>query len=164
MKQKNNLLGFFVVLLFVFVVAVLYTFYNANGFSYLSDDSAACNNCHIMNDVYYDYGKASHSRMVDGKVKATCNDCHVPHDSAVSKWVAKAKSGVGHAYAFTFNLDKLPQHLSANENTKGWVQNNCIRCHSEMAASVVNATLDSHNGNALKCVSCHKGVGHKRDF
>ena len=163
-QAKNNLFGIFLVLLFVFFAVGFYTFYNAKGFSYFSDDSAACNNCHIMNNVYYDYTKASHSKEVNGKALATCNDCHVPHDSAASKWLAKAQSGVGHAFAFTFKLDDLPTNLTATRKTKGWVQNNCIRCHSEMAVAVVNATLDSHKGDSLKCVSCHPGVGHKRGF
>lgn len=162
-QAKNNLFSLFLVLLFVFFAVGFYTFYNAKGFSYFSNDSAACNNCHVMNEVYYDYTKSPHSKVVDGKPLATCSDCHIP-DGFAHKWIAKAQSGISHAYAFTFKLDDLPTNFTATQRTKGWVQNNCIRCHSDMAAAAVNATLDPHKDSALKCVSCHQGVGHKRDF
>lgn len=162
-KAKSNIFGIFLVLLFVFFAVAFYTFYNAKGFSYFSDDSAACNNCHIMNEVYGDYIKGSHSKKVAGVAKATCNDCHLPH-SFVSKWIAKAQSGVGHAYAFTFKLNELPSNLSANDRSKHWVQDNCVRCHADMAANAVNPTTNPHQDSALSCVSCHPGVGHRRGF
>lgn len=134
-----------------------FTFFNAKGLSYLSNDSAACNNCHIMNEVYDDYNKSSHKNV------AQCADCHLPH-SFVRKWIAKAQSGLGHSFAFTFNKE-IPTHLEANKNTQKWVQENCISCHQDYVKNVVNPTLKaSHQDNALKCVTCHQGVGHKRGF
>lgn len=162
-QGKSNLFGIFLVLLFVFFALGFYTFYNAKGISYLSNASEACNNCHIMNEVYNDYIKSPHSKKVNGIALATCNDCHLPHNF-VSKWVAKAQSGVGHAYAFSFKLNDLPTNLSANQNSKKWVQDNCIRCHGEVASNTINASMNPHQDNSLKCVSCHTGVGHKRGF
>ena len=158
-----NLFGIFIILLFVFFALGLYTFYNAKGMSYFSDDSVACNNCHIMNEVYTDYTKSSHSKKINGKALASCNDCHLPH-GFVNKWIAKAQSGIGHAYAFTFKLDELPSNLSANEKSKNIVQANCVSCHREMVSNVINPTTNPHNDSTLKCVSCHEGVGHKRGF
>ncbi|WP_334096760.1 cytochrome c nitrite reductase small subunit [Helicobacter typhlonius] len=140
-----------------------YTFYHAKGFSYFSDAPEACNNCHIMNEVYNDYLSAPHSQKTAGTPRATCNDCHLPH-GFVSKWVAKAKSGVGHAYAFTFKLDDLPINLSANASSKEIVQDNCVRCHIEYAQNAVNPTTIPGHNNALSCVSCHESAGHKRGF
>lgn len=162
-KTSSTLFGIFLVLLFVFFALGFYTFYNAKGISYLSNDSKACNNCHIMNEVYNDYMKSSHSKKVAGEPRASCGDCHLPHDF-VDKWVAKAQSGIGHAYAFTFKLNDLPTNLSANEKSKKMVQENCMRCHGEMASNTINATSNPHANNALSCVSCHAGVGHKRGF
>ena len=51
-----------------------YTFYYAEGLSYLSNDPTACVNCHVMRDHYDGWQKASHH------AHATCNDCHTPHD------------------------------------------------------------------------------------
>lgn len=162
-QGKNRLFSIFLVLLFVFFALGFYTFYNAKGMSYFSNASEACNNCHIMNEVYNDYVKAPHSKKVNNQALATCNDCHLPHNT-ISKWIAKAQSGVGHAYAFSFKLNDLPTNLSASKSTKKWVQDNCVRCHSEVATNTINATTNPHQNNALDCVSCHTGVGHKRGF
>lgn len=161
--KSGGIFGIFLTLLFVLFALGFYTFYNAKGISYLSSASEACNNCHIMNDVYADYLKSSHSKKTAGEPRASCGDCHLPHNF-VDKWIAKAQSGVGHAYAFTFKLNDLPMNLSANSQTKAMVQDNCVRCHSDYTSNVINATTNPHNDASLKCVSCHSGVGHKRGF
>lgn len=131
-----------------------YSLYNADTLSYLSSDSSACNNCHVMNEVYADYHKASHHEL-------NCIECHLPH-SFVRKWAAKAQTGLGHAYHFTFDKS-LPQHFSANSDTKKWAQENCIRCHGDYAHNAINPTLNpSNTKDALNCVSCHSSVGHLR--
>ncbi|WP_238386818.1 MULTISPECIES: cytochrome c nitrite reductase small subunit [unclassified Campylobacter] len=162
-ESSSSIFSIFLVLLFVLFALGFYTFYNAKGISYFSNASEACNNCHIMNDVYADYLKAPHSKKIAGEPRASCNDCHLPH-SFVDKWIAKAESGVGHAYAFTFKLNDLPTNLSANEKSKAMVQDNCVRCHADYVGVVINATTNPHKDNTLKCVSCHAGVGHKRGF
>ncbi len=165
MQNKSSSLAFNVVVVFLVVIVILacYTFYHAKGFSYFSDAPEACNNCHIMNEVYSDYLSAPHSQKIAGQPRATCNDCHLPHNF-VSKWIAKAQSGVGHAYAFTFKLDDLPINLSANASSKEIVQDNCVRCHIEYAQNAVNPTTIPGHNNALSCVSCHESAGHKRGF
>ena len=126
-KPLSLMAGLLGILCVLIVVIGLYTFYNAKGMSYFSNDSEACNNCHIMNDVYNDWSRGSHSQKIAGKPRATCNDCHLPH-SFVEKWVAKAESGIGHAYAFTFKLDVLPTNLTATQKSKNMIQDNCVRC------------------------------------
>lgn len=158
-KPKTlSLLG--VIALFMVITVVgggIFTFYNAKGFSYLSSDSSACNNCHVMNEVYADWSKSSHKEI------ATCSDCHLPHEF-IQKWIQKAQSGVSHAYAFTFDKN-LPAHFSANNKTKKIVQENCVRCHLPYVQNVVNPTLTpKHHDTSLRCVSCHQGVGHLRGF
>ena len=75
-------------LLFGGVVGLgMYTFAYAEGTSYLSDDPAACRNCHIMNDVYDAWERGPHHAV------ATCNDCHIPHVFP-DKYVVKALNGV----------------------------------------------------------------------
>lgn len=159
-RDKTNKTLLFIILALVIGIIIgsgVYTFINANGFSYLSSDSAACNNCHVMNEVYDDYNKSSHKSV------AQCGDCHLPH-SFVRKWIGKAQSGIGHMIAFSFDKN-LPSHFEANKNTKKWVQENCINCHQDYISNVVNPTLKAdHNNASLSCVSCHKDVGHKRDF
>ena len=166
-NAKSSVLSWVVTLLIVVCALGAFTFYNANCMSYLSDDSAACNNCHVMNDVYASWRKGSHAQLVEGKPRATCNDCHIPHDGFMSKWTAKAQSGLHHAYSFTFKLNDLPQYFTASASSKTAVQANCVRCHSGVASVVVNATTnpdDAHSNQSLQCAKCHGGVGHTRDF
>lgn len=168
----------------VFIVALLcvggfiigngaYSLYNANALSYLSSDSAACNNCHVMNEVYHDYTKSSHQSI-------ECIDCHLPHSFA-RKWLSKAYTGINHAYHFTFDSD-LPANFTANAHTKAWVKENCIRCHGDYAHNAINPAkspnsfnpralenpsaqnLNRKGDNSLECMSCHHSVGHLRDF
>lgn len=162
-KETSRVFWVLIVLVCAFIVLGSYTFYNAKGISYLSNESKACNNCHIMNEVYNDYLAGPHSKQVSGKPRATCIDCHLPHDF-VNKWIAKAKSGLGHAYAFTFKLEDLPTNLSANPESKKIVQQNCIRCHGDFAEVVINPTTNPHANRSLSCVSCHASVGHRRGF
>ena len=77
----------FVILLFVTggVVAGVgaYTVYMSKVQSYLSDDPAACVNCHIMTPYYQSWQHGSHAQWT------TCNDCHVPHENIAGKYAFK---------------------------------------------------------------------------
>lgn len=71
-----------------------YTFVYAQGYSYLTDNPAACANCHIMNEHYSAWLKSSHRHV------AVCNDCHTP-PQFVGKYMTKARNGFWHSYYFT---------------------------------------------------------------
>jgi len=71
-----------------------YTFLYAKGYSYVTNDPAACANCHIMEDHYRAWMKSSHRAV------AVCNDCHTP-PGFVSKYTTKAINGFNHSLAFT---------------------------------------------------------------
>ena len=49
-----------------------YTFVYARGASYLTNDPAACANCHIMREQYDGWTAGSH------RAAAACNYCHTP--------------------------------------------------------------------------------------
>jgi cytochrome c nitrite reductase small subunit len=51
-----------------------YTFVYATGWSYLTNDAAACANCHVMREQHDGWTSSSHRSV------AVCNDCHVPRD------------------------------------------------------------------------------------
>ena len=55
-----------------------FTFVYARGYSYLTNDPAACANCHIMKEHFAAWSKSSHRAV------ATCNDCHTPHELVAS--------------------------------------------------------------------------------
>lgn len=126
-----------------------YTFYHARGLSYLSNDPAACVNCHIMREQYDGWQKGSHHAV------ATCNDCHVPHD-LVRKYLSKAENGFWHSKGFT--LQDFHEPIQIKKKNKVLLQENCVHCH----AGLVN-DLAPHSGDAqtmLDCVHCHAAVGH----
>src|SRR5688572_28285981 len=71
-----------------------YTFIYAKGHSYLTNNPAACANCHIMQEHYDGWLKSTHRSV------ATCNDCHTP-PGVVGKYWTKADNGFFHSLAFT---------------------------------------------------------------
>jgi cytochrome c nitrite reductase small subunit len=128
-----------------------YTFVYARGWSYLTDDPRACANCHVMNEQYDGWLKASHRSV------ATCNDCHTPHDLLGKYWV-KAQNGFWHSFYFTTQTFHEPIRI-----TKGGrrvAEKNCRHCHAAIVDAMVGAHDDPH-GDELSCIRCHGSVGHR---
>ncbi|NLG43364.1 MAG: cytochrome c nitrite reductase small subunit [Phycisphaerae bacterium] len=125
-----------------------YTFIYAEGASYLTDDAAACANCHVMQEQYRAWNRSSHHAV------ATCNDCHTPHDF-LGKYLVKARNGYHHSLAFTTGwfhepIQITPQNLAVTEAA-------CRRCHQD----IVQAIDTSQPGQPpLSCTRCHPNVGH----
>lgn len=118
-----------------------YTFVYAKGYSYLTNDPAACANCHVMNDYYSGWLKGPHRAV------AACNDCHTPH-TPVGKYMTKASNGFWHSFYFTTghypdNLEIKPRNLRVTEGA-------CRSCHAEIVHAIES---DS-------CIRCHFDVGH----
>jgi cytochrome c nitrite reductase small subunit len=126
-----------------------FTFFYAEGASYLSTDPEACVNCHIMRPQYDAWQKASHHTV------ATCVDCHLPA-SGLEKYWAKALNGYNHSKAFTFQDFHEPIMITARNARI--LQENCLRCHEDLVEDqVAGATTDA---DAITCVHCHRNVGH----
>lgn len=121
----------------------------AEGLSYLSNDPKACANCHIMNEQYEGWQKASHHAV------ATCNGCHVPHDP-VGKYLAKALNGYHHSKAFT--LQDFHEPIAITPRNAAILQANCLRCHGDLTHDLVAGSTTARG--AIACVHCHDGVGH----
>src|SRR5690349_7657484 len=79
-----------------------YAFIYAKGYSYLSNDPAACANCHVMRAQYDAWIKSSHHSV------AACNDCHTPHNP-IGKYAVKANNGFFHSFYFT--TGKYPDNI-----------------------------------------------------
>ena len=126
-----------------------HTFITAKGTSYLSNDPAACVNCHVMRDHFDGWQHSSHQRV------AVCNDCHVPQDT-IGKYFAKAEHGWRHSKAFTLQNFKEPIRITAED--LDIVQANCVRCHQAM----VDQMHISPTGEKAECVRCHGTVGHSQ--
>jgi cytochrome c nitrite reductase small subunit len=125
-----------------------FTFRYAEGLSYFSTDPAACANCHIMNDQYASWQKGPHH------VAARCVDCHLPH-ALVPKLLAKASNGYHHSKGFT--LQDFHEPIRITPRNAAILEDNCLRCHGEFVHEIVAATTDA---DAVRCVHCHRGVGH----
>ena len=125
-----------------------YTFLYAQGWSYLTNDPAACANCHIMQDHYAAWMKSSHRSV------ATCNDCHTP-TNLVAKYYIKADHGFWHSYAFTTGDFHEPIHMKAR--SQAVTESACRVCH----AAIVQAIETPHRGGEqFSCIRCHNTVGH----
>lgn len=126
-----------------------FTFKYGEGLSYFSAKPEACQNCHIMNQQYDSWQKASHHTV------ATCVDCHLPHDF-IGKYIAKAENGYKHSRAFT--LQDFHEPIMITKKNSRILQENCQKCHEPMVANIQDA---AHSGNGdLRCVHCHISVGH----
>ena len=135
------------VLLGILLGAGGFTFYFARGMSYLSNDPAACVNCHIMREQYDGWLKSGHHAV------ATCNDCHVPQPF-LAKYATKARSGYVHSRGFTLN--DFPEPIRVHPANLAVVEDNCVRCHQDLTGQML-----AHVGETeIHCVHCHGDVGH----
>jgi len=123
-----------------------YTFVYARGSSYLSNNPAACANCHVMTQYYDGWIKGLHRKA------ATCNDCHTPHD-LLGKYSTKAQNGFAHSLAFT--LGGFPDAIAIKERSRKITESACRTCHG----GIVDAIEGAHVGR-LSCIRCHADVGH----
>jgi cytochrome c nitrite reductase small subunit len=128
-----------------------FTFRYAEGLSYMSNDPRACKNCHIMNEQYDAWRKSSHHAA------ATCNDCHVPIDF-LGKYLAKASNGYHHSKGFTFQDFHEP--ILIKPKNSQILQDNCLRCHGALVHDIVRGSTSA--SGAIRCVHCHRGVGHSQ--
>jgi len=126
----------------------IFTFGYAQGHSYLSNNPAACTNCHVMNDHYDSWLKSSHKHV------ATCNDCHLSHNP-IGKWVTKADNGFFHSLAFT--TGDFPDPLRIKPRNRRVTQNACLHCHQDVVHQMLPPTPQT---DMLQCVHCHSDVGH----
>lgn len=144
-------------LLGIFVGLAFLVLQISNASSYLSDDPAACVNCHVMNPQFATWQRSSHSRVT------TCNDCHVPHENFIRTYLFKASDGLRHATMFTFRLE--PQVIRIKEAGIGVVQDNCIRCHSKFINQTKLVAMSGGtigHGSGRLCWDCHREVPHGR--
>ena len=132
-------------------------FHISNASSYLFNDPKACMNCHIMAPQYATWERSSHGRV------AVCNDCHVPHDNLLLKYAFKGMDGSRHAFLFTFRME--PMVIRMHAPGQWTVQNNCIRCHSDLLGHAPHLKVtrsEVQNGTGKLCWDCHREVPHGR--
>lgn len=127
-----------------------YTFAYAKGVTYLTNDPAACANCHAMSQYHTGWMRGAH------RSAAVCNDCHVPHE-LTGKYATKAANGVRHSYYFTSG--RYPDTPQITERTREILEQACRRCHAELVQEI--DTVPAHARAAeVSCLRCHPDVGH----
>jgi len=134
-----------------------YVVYISNAVSYLSDDPKVCVNCHVMYPQYATWERGSHRRV------ATCNDCHVPQDNFIRKYWFKANDGLRHATYFTMRWE--PQVIQIKEAGKNAVQENCIRCHTNLVHPIGLRAINNksvQDQTEKYCWDCHRETPHGR--
>lgn len=125
-----------------------FTFIYARGASYLTDDPAACANCHVMQEQFDGWTRSSHRAV------AVCNDCHTPA-ALVPKYLTKARNGVWHSYYFTFG--GYPDPIQITTRNAEITEQSCRKCHAAIVQAIDAAPPA---GEPLGCVQCHRSVGH----
>lgn len=127
----------------------LFTFGYARGGSYLTNDPAACANCHVMEEQYAGWLKSSHGRV------AVCNDCHTP-PGLLGKYGTKALNGFFHSLAFT--TGRFPDRIQIGERNRRVTESSCLKCHADIVQGI-RATRSGHRPD-VACITCHLNVGH----
>ncbi len=125
-----------------------FTFSYGQGASYLTNDPAACANCHVMEEQFAGWLQSSHRTV------ATCNDCHAPHD-LLGKYWTKATNGWAHSVAFT--TGEYPEYIRIKPGNLRVTEEACRDCH-ETVSTAVDGVADH---DPRPCVTCHADVGHR---
>lgn len=127
----------------------IYLFWYAKGYSYLSHDSKACLNCHIMKENYDSWNKSSHHIM------AQCNDCHLS-GNLFSKMQTKILNGFSHSLAFT--LQNFHEPIQIKKRNRKVVESSCRSCHTPL----LEASGIHIMNKEMSCLKCHNQAGHVR--
>lgn len=114
----------------------------------MGSSAEVCANCHVMDAVYENWYRASHGNWTE------CVDCHLPHENVFAYYFAKGKTGMHDVYVFT--TGQTPVMIRANEDTKKWVQANCIRCHEDAVETIMVGAQPFDRS----CWDCHRNVAH----
>jgi cytochrome c nitrite reductase small subunit len=125
-----------------------YTFLYAKGFSYMTNEPAACANCHIMDDFYNAWRKSSHHAV------AVCNDCHTPHEW-IGKYLTKASNGYHHSLAFT--TGRFHEPIQITPKNRAITEAACRTCHQNIVQEIDTVYREE---KSLSCLRCHASVGH----
>lgn len=116
--------------------------------AYAGTASETCANCHVMDAAYENYYRGAHQSW------AECADCHLPHANLVSTYFEKGRQGMHDVYVFS--TGQTPDLIRLNQNSKGIVQANCLRCHAE----AVEAIMTGVQPYERSCWECHRRAAH----
>ena len=145
----------FVVLIVLLAIGAglgLFTFGYARGSSYLTNDPAACANCHVMQGHFDDWRHSSHRSV------AACNDCHTP-PGLIPKYYVKAKNGFWHSFYVTTGTFHEPIRITPGNRVV--TEKACRKCHAAIVMAI-DPNPHPDEADATPCIRCHSTVGHMR--
>ncbi|MDR3162466.1 MAG: cytochrome c nitrite reductase small subunit [Helicobacteraceae bacterium] len=149
--EKRRLLAVSAMATFLIAIGTFFYLLSVSrAFSYLSDSSASCINCHVMNTQYATWEHSAHREA------ASCVQCHLP-SGGFDKYYAKVKDGVKHSVAFTFGT--YDQTIRIGTDGEEVVQRNCIECHL-ISAKIPPQTAHKSEERGRLCWSCHRETPH----
>jgi cytochrome c nitrite reductase small subunit len=129
-----------------------FTFFYANGASYMTDNAEACVNCHVMREQFTGWERSSHHAV------AVCNDCHTP-PGFVGKYTTKALNGFWHSYYFTFG--GYPDPIRITARNRQIAETGCRKCHAAITEAIESPDHRADlTTSQTSCTSCHRDVGH----
>ena len=127
-----------------------YTFVYAKGYSYLTNNPAACANCHVMQRAVRRLGEVEPSLGRDLQ--------RLPHAAQlIGKYAVKANNGFWHSFYFTSG--KYPDTIEITKFDHQVTENACRRCHENITAAI-DGNVVHGNAEGLQCTRCHNSVGH----
>ena len=125
-----------------------FTFVYGRGTAYLTNNPAACANCHVMREQFEGWQRSSHRSV------AVCNDCHAPA-ALIPKYVTKGRNGFWHSYYFT--TGGHPDNIQITPRDYDIAEAACQKCHATLTTTMAPGTP----GHPTGCVRCHGAVGHR---
>lgn len=104
-----------------------------------------CASCHVMQSQYESWFNVGAHRSI------RCVDCHLPHDNLPLYYMWKSIDGMKDVVVFYSG--NVPEYITVSERGQGFIQSNCIRCHTERVA-MIDQTRD--------CWDCHRFLQHQK--
>ena len=104
-----------------------------------------CASCHVMEAEYQAWQHQGAHR------RERCIDCHLPHDNLASYYLWKSIDGMKDVVFFYSG--HVPDRIEVSERGQGFIQDNCIRCHTETVAKMLQTDRN--------CWDCHRQLQHR---
>ncbi len=103
-----------------------------------------CSSCHVMQSQFESWFNVGAHRTI------RCVDCHLPHENLPAYYLWKSIDGMKDVVVFYSG--QTPETIEISERGKGFVRNNCIRCHTERVAMI---------DQERNCWDCHRFLQHR---
>ncbi|MCL2760831.1 MAG: cytochrome c nitrite reductase small subunit [Desulfuromonadales bacterium] len=108
-----------------------------------SESPGFCARCHVMESEYTNFMHSGAHRRLQ------CVDCHLPHENPASHYTWKSIDGMKDVIHFYSGI--VPERIELSDHGKRVVQQNCIRCHSELVSQI---------DQSRNCWECHRSITH----